>query len=238
MNFSETAKFNYILATGSTIVVIPPTGWTAVLDRDQCTITIGSPSENECKSNPQLAGPVETVIVVSGVNGLNALYTIRTGIGSNDLISCNASDLESLLTQYSNVKNLKVSGTLTDEHMEKIKGLQSSLVEIDLEEATLETIPYLQFQNFSSLTTVKLPKGLKKIGKDAFIHCSKLETITIGEEVTVISELAFGHCTSLKTITLPGSLKNIEPNIFQSCSSLESITCEATEPPKNSKWIF
>lgn len=234
MAFSRTADFFYFdLASGSTIVVIPPTGWTAILDREQKKITIGSPSEDDYSSNSQLAGPVETVVVVSSGNGLNAFYTIRTMAISNDFINCNADNLIDMLDKHSDVKKLKVSGALTTDQMAKIKNdLKSSLVEIDLEEATLDGgIPYSQFNSFSNLTTVKLPKGLTKIGASAFSNCP-LTTITIGEGLTYIGVNAFSGCTSLKTITLPSSLENIEGNIFSGCSALESITCEAMSPPK------
>jgi len=253
MNFSATAAFSYSnLAAKSTIVVIPPTGWTAILDRDKSTITIGSPSENDCKSNPQLAGPVETVVVVSSGNGLNAFYTIRTQAASTNFISCNASDLGSLLTQYPNVKNLKVSGALTADHMAKIKDLKSSLVEIDLEEATLDGgIPDSQFSDFSNLTTVKLPKDLKKIGGSAFYKCDKLTTVSniegveeIGdwafkgckvlnstmklEGLTKIGTSAFIECAALTNITIGNKVKVLSTSVFSSCTSLKNFTVPAS----------
>ena len=253
MAFSRTAVFVYSeLASGSTIVVIPPTGWTAILDRKQNKITIGSPSEDDYSSNSQLAGPVETVVVVSSGNGLNAFYTIRTMAISNDFINCNADDLKSLLTQYPNVKKLKVSGTLTAEHMTKIKELKSSLVEIDMEEATLDGgIPYQQFRSFRKLTTVKLPKGLTKIGKEAFHGCNTLTTVSniesveeIGKEafygceklnsamdlkkLATIEVLAFSRCFALTDITIGNHVTSLPVSLFESCTSLKEFTVPAS----------
>lgn len=234
INFSSTATFTYSLsAVGSTIVVIPPTGWTATLNRKEQSITIGSPSQVDCQSNSQLAGPVETVVVVSNGNGLSAMYAIRT-IAASDLVYCDADNLIEMLEKHSNVKNLKVSGTLTAEHMAKIKELKSSLVEIDMEEATLDGgIPDEQFRFFENLTTVKLPKDLKKIGGDAFFSCEKLTTVSNIEGVEEIGGGAFQSCKVLNSAMELKGLTKIGIGAFSDCEKLPSITIgdQVTELP-------
>lgn len=252
MGFSAPAEFNYSkLAPGSTIAVIAPTGWRATLDRDESTITVNSPSEAECNNNHELTS-AETVIIVSGGNGLNAIYTIQTKAISGKVIECDAKDLTEMLDLFSNVEDLKVSGELTAEHMEKIKGLSSSLVEIDLEEATLEGgIPDEQFSHFGKLTTVKLPKDLKKIGGNAFFSCEKLTTVSniegveeIGgtafrsckalnsamklEELTKIGIGAFSGCEKLPNITIGDKVTELPNGVFESCTSLQEFTVPAS----------
>jgi hypothetical protein len=221
--YGQTANFTYSgLNSGSTIVVIAPTGWSATLDRAKSRINITSPSKSDCSSHPEWAGPVETIILVSDGSGMNAL-PIRTI--ASDYLYCNADNLEAMLKKYPDVKNLKVSGTLTSEHMDKIKEL-NSLEEIDLEDATLEEIPYTQFEGKGSLRTVKLPKGLKKIGANAFQDCSALSDITIGDQVTDLLNYAFLGCSSLTSINVPGSVKNIGESAFRNCIGLSTITIE------------
>ena len=226
--YGQIATFTYSgLNSGSTIVVIAPTGWSATLDRANSHINITSPSVSDCSSHPEWAGPVETIILVSDGSGMNA-FPIRT-IASNYLY-CNADNLTAMLEKYPNVEKLKVSGTLTSDHMDKIKEL-NSLKEIDLEDATLEEIPGAQFKEKGSLATVKLPKGLKKIGQGAFNGCTNLATITIKEGLEYLGASAFWKCTSIKKIMLPSTLESMEGQVFRACSSLEELQCLATTPP-------
>lgn len=110
---------------------------------------------------------------------------------------------------YDRKKNLKVSGTLTSEHMAAIKKVE--IVGIDLKDATLEgnAIPDNYFSGKTDLTTVMLSDGIKHIGTGAF-----------------------SGCTSLEVITLPNYLTTIGNNVFSNCTSLESINCWNSSPPK------
>lgn len=223
--YGQTATFTYSgLNSGSTIVVIAPTGWLATLDRANSHINITSPSVSDCSSHPEWAGPVETIILVSDGSGMNAL-PIRTI--ASDYFYCNADNLIAMLGKRPDVEKLKVSGTLTSDHMDKIKEL-NSLKEIDLEDATLEgnAIPEDQFFGKKTLTTVKLPKGLKNIGVSAFQDCSALSDIKIGDQVTALPKFVFNGCSSLTSINVPGSVVIIGEGAFGNCSGLNTITIE------------
>ena len=67
-----------------------------------------------------------------------------------------------------------------------------------------------------------LPKGIKKIGKEAF---KKLDIVSveIPEGVTDIDEKAFYYCTELKTVKLPNSLTDIGKLGFACCPKLENL---------------
>lgn len=162
---------------------------------------------------------------VTNYYGKKSEYPIS--LRASNTLSCNADNLEAMLKKYPDVKNLKVCGTLTSEHMAKIKEL-NSLKEIDLEDATLEgnAIPENQFLEKKTLTTVKLPKGLKKIGTSAFQDCSALSDIKIGDQVTDLLNYAFVGCSSLTSINVPESVKNIGQSAFGNCSGLSTITIE------------
>ncbi|MDR0506543.1 MAG: leucine-rich repeat protein [Dysgonamonadaceae bacterium] len=68
------------------------------------------------------------------------------------------------------------------------------------------------------LTSVVIPKGVKKIGKEAFMGCIELSSVTIPEGVINIGSGAFMNCCALKSIKLPNSLINIEEKAFMGCN--------------------
>lgn len=70
------------------------------------------------------------------------------------------------------------------------------------------------FMYNKTITSVKIPYGVKKIGKAAFDFNYNIETIEIPESVTEIERIAFGYCTSLKSIKLPSKLKKISAYLF------------------------
>lgn len=90
-----------------------------------------------------------------------------------------------------------------------------------------------EYSAFSSeITSVKIPKGVKTIGKSTFKGCSNLKSVSLPKEVKSIGNSAFEDCDSLTSITLPQNVKSIGNSVFQSCDNLKSITL-----PKNLKSI-
>lgn len=74
-----------------------------------------------------------------------------------------------------------------------------SRVELD----DIEEIRENAFNNFVSITEIRIPNTVKYIGKRAF-----------------------GHCVNLKKVYLSNSLETIEESAFNGCKSLESIGCD------------
>ena len=58
------------------------------------------------------------------------------------------------------------------------------------------------FRVCSSLTSVTLPEGLKKIGQNAFRSCSSLKSLTIPNSITYVGQLIDYDCTSLTSVIL------------------------------------
>ncbi len=79
------------------------------------------------------------------------------------------------------------------------------------------------FVGQKTITSVKIPNGVKKIGYDAFYDAHALKTIEIPESVTEIDEGAFGYCKSLKTIKLPSTLKKIPDYMMAHSPAFEAI---------------
>ena len=57
-------------------------------------------------------------------------------------------------------------------------------------------------ENCFSLTSVKIPNSVKKIGADAFNSCHSLTSIEIPDSVTEIGGGAFFRCSGLTSITI------------------------------------
>lgn len=65
------------------------------------------------------------------------------------------------------------------------------------------------------------PKGVDKIGKQAFFGCSGLESLKIPSWIRTIGDYAFAGCTRLSGVTLPeGGEIQFGLSVFDGCSSL------------------
>lgn len=80
----------------------------------------------------------------------------------------------------------------------------------------------------SSITSVKLPNSIEKIGKYAFARCTSLKTVTLEDGVPYISEGMFSECQKLAKITLPASITSIGTQAFNDCEKLSSVTIKST----------
>jgi len=123
----------------------------------------------------------------------------------------------------SSIIELTVIGTLNSSDIATLKNLPNLAI-LDMENVNLEALPADTFRNKTSLTSVKLPKTLKKIGSYAFSGCSGLTSVTIPDSVTSIGDRAFQDCSSLTSVTIPGSVTEIYNYAFYGCSSLTSVT--------------
>ena len=65
-----------------------------------------------------------------------------------------------------------------------------------------------------------LPKGLKKIGFQAFIDCENLSDVNVPASVRGIGENAFKGCKALKDIAISRSTTGIGWGIFSECDNL------------------
>ena len=84
-------------------------------------------------------------------------------------------------------------------------------------------IPISAFENFSTLTHVKLPNCVKTINKSAFMGCTALKSIVIPNSVTSIGSSVFAKCTNLTDVNIPKGIKTISSYAFSGCVSLANI---------------
>lgn len=74
------------------------------------------------------------------------------------------------------------------------------------------------------LTEVIIPKGITRIGYEAFAYCIGLKHIRLPKGLTNIGIGAFWNCDRLKKVTIPASVKRIGDYAFSDCNSLISVT--------------
>lgn len=80
------------------------------------------------------------------------------------------------------------------------------------------------FYDFDTLTSIKLPESITKIGNYAFYGCKGLVTLELPNNVLTIGNNAFEDCIHLVNVIIPNSVTNIGENTFLNCTGLESIT--------------
>ncbi len=123
---------------------------------------------------------------------------------------------------YTQVRNLKITGQINAKDFEFMKDSMENLAAINLREVSImamgdgddrkaDEIPHDAFNNKKSLTSLVLPNKLKAIRTAAFSGCSFLTgSLFIPEGVTEIDKDAFYGCRSLNgTLSLPSTLKRI-----------------------------
>jgi len=84
----------------------------------------------------------------------------------------------------------------------------------------------------TAITSVVIPNGVTKIGRNAFgsqdnrdnIAQSRLVSIIIPDTVTAIGDSAFSNCVALTTVNIPNSVTFIGALAFSNCTRLETIT--------------
>ena len=80
------------------------------------------------------------------------------------------------------------------------------------------------FENYSRLTSIKIPDSVTEVGDHAFYNCSRLTSITIPDSVTEVGNWAFYWCRSLTSVTIGDSVTEIGAWAFENCVSLTIVT--------------
>ena len=99
----------------------------------------------------------------------------------------------------------------------------------------LTEIADMTFINCVSLKNVVIPGEIQTIGMGAFARCTELAALTVEDGVKAIGSQAFMDCTKLETVSIPASVTTFEeteeghPFAFGNCSSLylDGIHCPA-----------
>ena len=100
-----------------------------------------------------------------------------------------------------------------------------------------DVIDLYMFYNCKSLTTLKLPKTVKKIELYAMQYCKSLQKCTLPENLSEINDKAFAN-TNLSEVTFPASLTSIKSKVFYECSNLKTLRFTSPSVPTFGQDIF
>lgn len=120
----------------------------------------------------------------------------------------------------SKLKTIKESAFASNTKLEEFNFLGSS---------ELTTIEENAFANAEELKSIKLPKTIKDIKRNAFRGCAKLAHVVIDPEAVIekIGAGAFADC-GLQDFTVPKNVKSIEREAFSNCLSLKKVDISET----------
>lgn len=130
---------------------------------------------------------------------------------------------------FKNCSKLKtienIPSTLKD--IEKWCFEESGLESIDLSNTNVTIMQDGVFFNNHSLTSVKLPKGLKNFWDHAFCGCKALNNIVMPSTVEGIYNNVFEGCESLSNVTFNDSYTILGHHVFKNCP-LTAVTFPKT----------
>ena len=107
---------------------------------------------------------------------------------------------------------------------EKEDTLKTNLRHLDLEDARMvnDALPDKAFCG-SYIKDYKLPKTLKKIGKEAFSYNVLLKELIIPESVEEIGKNLLFYSIEIRKVKLPEKLKVLNKLLFANCAKLEEV---------------
>ena len=75
----------------------------------------------------------------------------------------------------------------------------------------------------SKVESITFPDSLRRIGCEAFVHCTKLNQIDFGRGIKEIGITAFEWCSALTVLKLPPQIKKICEYAFKNCINLKKV---------------
>lgn len=94
--------------------------------------------------------------------------------------------------------------------------------------AGLERIGDRAFADCACLSSLVFPSSLEEVGVEAFEGCSALTQIVIPANVREIDFGAFARCAALRNVALPNGLETIENLAFSDCAALREVRVPAS----------
>ena len=168
-----------------------------------------------------------TSLTVSGPINSDDVLFLREIIGRN----MEGSETDGKLTSLdlSNAKIVTGGGN----YYKVKRGLSFKFYNI----AENDVVGNYMFYNCKSLTTLKLPKTVKKIELYAMQYCKSLQKCTLPENLSEINDKAFAN-TSLSEVTFPASLTSIKYKAFSECSNLKTLHFTSPSVPTFGQDVF
>ncbi len=92
------------------------------------------------------------------------------------------------------------------------------------------------FKDYKNLTSIALPKNLKRVDVRGFSG-SDLREIDIPDTVNRLAYMSFAYCKDLKTVTIGKNVVNMEVAVFYN-SDIEDVYVKPMTPPKLDGYTF
>ena len=180
------------------------------------------------------------------LGGYDTLQRVAIGIGKSDYVpdvreirTKHAGQLAELLPQreWHQLHHLRIIGPMDESDFkllrlmareDNISGKHGFLHSLDLRDAELDYLPDSAFKRTQTLVYIRLPRGLRQIGRDAFAWCRGLNEIVIPPSVWRIRGGAFAHCQNLLDIHIPEGVHNILSSTFKDCRNLTEVALPTT----------
>ena len=122
------------------------------------------------------------------------------------------------------IKNLKVTGEIGSQDFDFMRSKMTSLMRLNLKEASCYYIPAKAFYGRRTLIKCILPDNLTRIEEDAFTDTSLAGTLQLPEGLKYVSGFSG---TKITNIQFPSTLEEIGSDAFSNCKSL---MCEISLP--------
>ncbi|MDS0526290.1 leucine-rich repeat domain-containing protein [Clostridium sp. SHJSY1] len=79
------------------------------------------------------------------------------------------------------------------------------------------------FYGNTKITSIKLPKSLKRIGARCFCGCTSIKEVILPNSIAKLEEGVFSYCTSLEKVIAEGEITYIHDNAFYGCSEILKV---------------
>ena len=165
--------------------------------------------------------PTTNQVIVSVSNGEVTIMvgidvSLKPSLEEETISVVNAGTLATLLKDYdkNSITTLKIIGSLNANDISTLNKLPQ-LSTLDLENVYLEEMPQDAFNDKTTLTSITLPRTLKKINRRAFEGCMGLRgDLIIPPSVVEIEARAFRECYFGGKLVLPPDLSMLGSSAF------------------------
>ncbi len=93
----------------------------------------------------------------------------------------------------------------------------------------VKSIQNYAFRNCKGITTITIPSTVIKLGSSSFDNCTKLTSAFIGDGLSILPYGTFSSCINLEEVYIGNGLKNIESSVFSQCAKLKVVVLCSSE---------
>ncbi|WP_304287185.1 leucine-rich repeat domain-containing protein [Porphyromonas uenonis] len=194
------------------------------VDKDKKTVEIAK-AQDVSQRKPGVYG--EKVVVPEILN-------VEEDDKGKVIIPCTVVAVGEAAFAFNNVSSIKLPATCTE-----LKDRAFSMTDMEMADIPdhIEKMGDNVFLLCSSLTKVRIGKGLKKMGADPFLGCTNIGSIEVNAENPILSEkdgilynkaqtilyLCPMQRKNVVSVTLPNTVKEIADNAFYDCTYIKTI---------------